>query len=144
MRTGGLVAALGFGLAGMALAGATANTGDPSDEVFSFPLPNGHAAMPALEEPVIGYARPGHTIRVCVTRGQWPREYLLLSRICKGDGQRCSVFVAVPEHDASMVLKTYDIGNPPVVVGTDGRCERPEFIPEGRMPGPRTPMSANP
>lgn len=133
LRTAVFILSLGLGATGLAAAGVVVNDSDPGDGVYSFPLPSGHVAMAALEEPLVGYTRPGHTIRVCVTRGVPPREYLLLSRICKVDGQRCSVFVAVPDHDASMVLRTYDIGNPPVVAGSDDLCVRPEFIPDGRL-----------
>jgi len=132
MRTGGVIAALGVGLAGMALAGATANKGDPSDEIFSVPLPDGHVSMPALEEPLVEGTRAGNMAKVCVSHGVIPRSFLVLGRSCEGSGQRCSVFVAVPEHDAAMLFKTYDITNPPVIIEGNAACERPEFITHGR------------
>lgn len=122
----------GFSFAIVGLAGAAATANDPWDDVFSVPLPDGHVSMPALEEPLVDGTRAGDMAKVCVSHGVIPRSFLVLGRSCEGSGQRCSVFVAVPEHDAAMLFKTYDITNPPAIVEGSAACERPEFITHGR------------
>lgn len=118
--------------AGGVVALLTTAAASPND-IWPRPVPADSTVLPVL---TTGWKEAGGSIRVCMYNRAQPREYPLMGSICRDGATGCTAFVAVPNHEAEVLIAGYDLTNPPVEA-TGSVCDLPRFIPSP----PRQPAS---
>jgi hypothetical protein len=92
--------------------------------------PEGTTAI-AIFAPRASYTTSG-TMQVCLYPQARPRELPVIRMACRGGGDRCAAFVAVPNEEADIIMSTYDFDEPPTVP-VNGVCEASRLPALGNM-----------
>lgn len=112
------------GLAAVAFA-VTCATAVAAASALNWPssrAPEGTVAIPVLSHR--SSPTGAKTLQVCMTAGERPQIYQVLSEVCWAGADHCTVFVAIPARDY-VRLREFDVANPPVVSATNEVCESP-------------------
>lgn len=99
----------------------TAFSGERSEWPRS-PAPDGTVAIPALSSSPLPAG--AELVKVCMSPGEAPKSYAVLSEVCWTGAQHCTVFVAVPSSD-HVRIREFDVMSPPTVSQTDEICATP-------------------